>query len=254
MQARIVTVGQGAAWLPFGWRLFRAAPLGWIALVFAYTLLMVVLSRVPFIGPVAAMVLVPGFTLSFMAAARAAERGAPLEFSLFLEGFRNRPWEQIALGFVYFVCVAFVLGITSFAGGAEMSGGEMGAGGGGIDPAHLDAVVARLAIVIALYTPVMLLFWFAPMLLGWHATGVPKALFFSFIACLMNWRAFLAYGVVMAGFAFLLPFLALLPLMLTGQFELEKAMSLLVLLVTLAMPTLFGSFYASYRDVFGTPA
>jgi hypothetical protein len=254
MQARVATAGQGAAWLAIGWRLFRAAPLGWIALVFAYTLLMVMLSRVPLFGPVAAMVLVPGFTLSFMAVGRAAERGAPLEFGLFLEGFRNRPREQIALGFVYFVCVAFVLGVTSFAGGAEMSGGEPSGGRGALDPVQLDVVVSRLAIVMALYTPVMMLFWFAPALVGWHSTGVVKALVFSFIACILNWRAFLAYAAVIAVFAFVLPLFALLPLMMMGEFELEKAMSVLVLLVTLAMPTLFGSFYASYRDVFGTPA
>jgi hypothetical protein len=39
--------------------------------------------------------------------------------------------------------------------------------------------------------------------------------------------------------------------MAMGQFQLEKAMSLLVLLVTLGLPTLSASFYASYRDVFG---
>jgi len=34
--------------------------------------------------------------------------------------------------------------------------------------------------------------------LAWHATGRGKRLFFSFFACLMNWRAFLAYGTVTA--------------------------------------------------------
>jgi len=33
------------------------------------------------------------------------------------------------------------------------------------------------------------IFWFAPPLAAWHATGTGKALFFSFFACLMNWRA-----------------------------------------------------------------
>lgn len=251
MQARIVAAGHGAGWLLAGWRLFRSAPLGWVALVFAYTFLMILLSRVPYIGPVAAMVLVPGFTLSFMAAARTAERGGPLEFGLFLEGFRTRPWEQIALGVVYFVCVAFVLGVTSFAGGAEMAGGGLERTRAEMDPPQLELLVTRLAIVMALYTPVMMLFWFAPALVAWHSTGVVKGLFFSFMACLMNWRAFLAYGATMAVVAFVLPFVALLPLMLMGEFALEQAMSIVVLLVTLAMPTLFASFYASYRDIFG---
>ena len=39
MQARIVAAYRGARWLGEGWRLFRAAPLGWLTLVFAYWLL-----------------------------------------------------------------------------------------------------------------------------------------------------------------------------------------------------------------------
>jgi len=50
MQARIVPARQGAAWLVDGWRLFRAAPLGWLAMVFAYWIIMTLASVVPFIG------------------------------------------------------------------------------------------------------------------------------------------------------------------------------------------------------------
>ena len=53
MQARIVSTAQGARWLADGWRLFSAAPLGWIAMVFAYWLIMTLVSVVPFAGVVA---------------------------------------------------------------------------------------------------------------------------------------------------------------------------------------------------------
>ena len=36
MQARIVPASRGARWLAEGWQMFRAAPLGWLALVFVY--------------------------------------------------------------------------------------------------------------------------------------------------------------------------------------------------------------------------
>jgi hypothetical protein len=80
-----------------------------------------------------------------------------------------------------------------------------------------------------------------------------KALFFSFVACLRNWRAFLVYSLAILVVATLLPGLharhsrdaaagsaALLAIVMT------------VLLILVLAPTLFASFYVSYRDVFVT--
>ncbi len=47
MQARIVAASRGVRWLVEGWRLFRAAPLGWLTLIFAYWLLMTMASLIP---------------------------------------------------------------------------------------------------------------------------------------------------------------------------------------------------------------
>jgi len=61
MQARVVSAGRGARWLGEGWRLFRVAPLAWLAAVFGYWILMSVVSVLPFIGAAAAAILVPAF-------------------------------------------------------------------------------------------------------------------------------------------------------------------------------------------------
>jgi hypothetical protein len=94
-------------------------------------------------------------------------------------------------------------------------------------------------VAMALYLPVMCAFWFAPALAAWHSAGVAKALFFSFFACLMNWRAFLAYGALAA----LLAFITALAVRLSPL--------LFFPLLFVLLPTFFGSFYASYHDVFG---
>jgi hypothetical protein len=100
-----------------------------------------------------------------------------------------------------------------------------------------------------LYAPVLMMFWFAPPLAAWHGIAPIKALFFSFFACLLNWRPFLAYGAVSALFALALPLLLLFVLML-ASFKIA-AMSLVFPLLLVLLPTLFASFYASYRDIFG---
>jgi hypothetical protein len=97
-----------------------------------------------------------------------------------------------------------------------------------------------------------MLYWFAPLLVAWHGFGPVKALFYSFFTCLINWRAFLAYGAVTALVTIVFPFLALSLLMVFVPGEHQVAATSLVFpLLVILLPTLFASFYASYRDAFG---
>src|SRR5258708_9276123 len=97
--------------------------------------------------------------------------------------------------------------------------------------------------------PVMLAFWFAPPLAAWHSTGPAKALFFSFAAAMMNWRAFLAYGAVTAVVTPLLPFVLLSALALASAGHLRfPAAPPGFPLLTLPLPTPFASVFARYRE------
>ena len=109
-------------------------------------------------------------------------------------------------------------------------------------------------LAIALYAPVMMMFWFAPVLVAWHGIGAAKALFFSLLACLINWRAFLAYGAAAILLTVVAPTVALSALMLFSGGSLGVPLtSLLIPLLLVMLPTLLASFYVSYRDVFGVP-
>jgi len=252
MQARIVPALRGAYWLAEGWQMFRAAPLGWLSLVFVYLFGTQVLALVPVAGLVAALVAVPGLSVGMMGAARAASRGGALRVAMLFDAFRGGAREQLLLGAVYLGCSYLIFAGLSFAD----EGGTLRAAlaGRGAPDAVEAADWARAGFVLAaLYTPVMMMFWFAPALAAWHSAGVAKALFFSFFACLMNWRAFLVYGACAAALMVALPIAALaLPLLLLGGEKARMAPLLLPLLV-LMLPTLFASFYAGYRDVFGSP-
>ena len=250
MQARIVQTPQGARWLADGWRLFRAAPLGWLALVFAYWLIMTLVSIVPLVGVAAASVLVPAFSVGFMAAARAVSRRGPLELALLFDGFRHHLRGQITLGVVYFACLGLVLAATAIADGGALAGWMLSGRRPEDEVLQSDEFLAALACAAALYAPVLMMFWFAPPLAAWHGVGPGKALFFSFFACLMNWRAFLAYGAVTVLIALALP-LAVLSALMLASFK-APVMSLVFPLLIVLLPTLFASFYASYRDIFGS--
>ena len=255
MQARIVAAARGARWLAEGWRLFRVAPLSWLALVFAYWLLMTLASLIPVAGVLAASVLVPPFSVGFMAAARAADRGGAVELRLLFDGFRHALPSQLALGVVYLACLALVLGATALADGGALMRWMFAGERPDESVLRSQEFLAALGCAAALYLPVMMMFWFAPPLAAWHLSGAPKALFFSFFACLMNWRAFLAYAAVTAAVTLLAPFAALSGLMLASGGALRASATALVFpLLIVLLPTLFASFYASYRDVFGPQA
>jgi len=255
MQARIVSPGRGAAWLGEGWRFFKAAPFGWFALIFAYWLLMTLASVLPFVGVALASAMVPAFAVGFMAAARAAAAGGGIEMKMLFDGFRHAPRSQASLGAVYVVCLAAVLAGSAAVDGGALARWMLTGTRPGDETLQSGTFIAALAVAAALYAPVMMMFWFAPPLAAWHGTGAAKALFFSFYGCLLNWRAFLAYGAVTAIIAVGMPFMTVLLLMLLtrGAPALPVA-SLAFPLVLVLLPTLFASFYASYRDVFAPPA
>ena len=253
MIARSVSAVRGAHWLAEGWRMFRAAPLGWFALVFAYWLAMTVLSLVPLIGMFAASVLVPAFSVGFMAASRAASRGQPVELAMLFAGFRERLPAQLALGAVYLASLALVIGGSALVDDGMLARWLITGRGPAEDEVPDEAFYGALAAAAALYAPVMAMFWFAPVLVAWHGMAPAKALFYSFFASLMNWRAFLAYGAAVALVMFVLPTALLLLLVLVSGGALRmQPMALVLPLALVMLPTLFASFFASYRDVFGT--
>jgi hypothetical protein len=114
-----------------------------------------------------------------------------------------------------------------------------------------DFLLSALFIML-LMTPVLMAWWFAPVLASRHRLSVGRSLFFSFVACWMNWRPFLVYGLGMMIVAGVLPgiLLGILLLIMPGAAELITAMITLPMVLVVA-PTIFASFYASYRDIFG---
>ncbi len=143
-----------------------------------------------------------------------------------------------------------------FAGSALVDGGALlGIMMAGQQPPddllESDQLIVALQITLILMVPMLMAFWFAPMLAAWDDVPAGKALFFSFFACLRNWRPFLVYGLGVAFISAILPGIVLGIVGATSA-PLAKmvavAMSLPLLFVF--VPTLFASFYVSYRDVF----
>jgi hypothetical protein len=253
MQARIVATSRGASWLVEGVRLFIAAPFSWLFMVAAYYFLVLVASIVPVLGFIAVGLTTPAFSVGFMAIARAAAARARPELPLLFDGFRHHVRAQFVLGGLYLAFVGLIVAAIALSdGGALRAAVDAQRTHQPVD--DVSGVLTTLAAAAALYGAVMTIFWFAPVLASWHGLQPAKALFFSMVACLMNWRAFLLYGALAIVAIMAIPYLVVSFLALVSAGALKgRDPQVLLPFVLLFLPPLYASFYASYRDVFAAP-
>ena len=252
MKARIVPAARGAAWLGEGVRLFLASPFAWLFLVAAYYFMVLLASLVPGLGFIAVGVTTPAFSVGFMAVARAAaNRGRP-DLPLLFEGFRNNLRPQLVLGAFYLAFVGLIV-----AGLALGDDGTLRAALAGKREREamgdVGGAVLMLGVAAGVYAAGMTIFWFAPVLVAWHGMQVSKALFFSVVACFMNWRAFAVYGAIAGAAVIAIPYLVVTLLVLVAGGAMRAATpGALLPFVLLFLPPLYASFYAIYRELFAS--
>ena len=254
MKARLVGATQGARWMGEGWRLFRAAPLTWAGVLFGSFALLLLLGGIPVLGAPLFVVLTPALWAGFMAVARAAAgRGGETAVD-FARTLLREARALAVLGVVYLAANVAAIAATIPFGDGLLADWVLR---GKAPPRELigsRAFMLDVALSMLFYTPAMLAYWFAPVLVTWHRVGATKALFFSITACLFNWRAFAAYALaVVLVFVAVFALLSLASGLLVAAAGAPPAATLLVVLPVLAIfaGALIASAYASYRDVFG---
>ena len=251
MQAHRLPAARGWAWIVEGFRLFRRNPPLLTFLVFGYWFLLVIMNLVPMIGWIISSLCMPALSVSVLNGCRAIERDEPTQVGLLLSGFQRNLPTLIMLGGLYFVASIAAIMASMLVDGGTLMQGMLGAKPAGPESLDEPQMVLALQTALLMMLPVLMAFWFAPPLAAWAGCGAGKALFFSIIASFRNWRAFLVYGL---GIAFIA---AILPGILLGTSAVISKTLLNIMVVALTMPlvfifvpTLFASFYVSYRDVF----
>jgi hypothetical protein len=246
---RVVPAKNGWLWLRKGFALFRLNPPAWLFVVLTYWIGVALLGQVPYAGLAVSTALLPAFSVSFMVICAVLDQGGTLKPALIFSGFRSELPKLIWLGVFYLASIVLVLAVTALVDGGVLLQWTLS----GEDPpeeALRNGSVSRaLLLASAASAPVLMAFWFAPVLAAWERMGTVQSLFYSFFAGWRNWRAFLVYGMALAlfGLAFLV-FVAAAAIVTHGQMQSLRLMALIFTLLTL--PTMFGSFYACYRDIF----
>lgn len=237
-----VNAGNGIAWWSEGWRLFASAPLPWLAIAVLYVIIMAMLSFIPVLGSAATTVLAPVFAGGVLIGCRDADRGGQLTIAHLFAGFAERLWPLTIVGLLYLagtLAIVVVVGGLLFAAvgmtgiGALLAGDPLQAGLATLTALGVGAMLAVL-LGMLLAIPLLMAFWFAPALVALSGDEPLAAAKASFDGCLRNMLPMLVYSLLGLVFAIVASIPFLLGWLVLG-------------------PVFAGSFYASYKDIYGAP-
>ena len=248
MDARRLPARHGALWLLAGFALFRRHPPLMTAITFGYLLAVVVVNLIPKVGPFLLPLILPTLTVMLANGCRAIERGKAFESETLIAGISEQRLGLIRLGGLHLVGSSLLV-LFGFALGEPINISD------GIDHAEAVELAADLAVILLMASPLLMAFWFAPLLTAWDGVSAGKSLFFSFIASWRNWRAFTVYALVLVLVGAVLPGLILIIAGVLSQALLTRlSVALRMLLIFVLAPTMVASVYLSYRDVFAAVA
>lgn len=232
VEPRQVSAAQGWSWIVGGFNLFRKNPLTWILLCLILVAIAMAMALIPVIGQLAFYLLSPVFLAGLMLGCQALAQQKHIEIAHLFAGFQKNTNALITVGGAYLIGQVVIFGVVLAFGGSAVAQAFLG-GGGEFDRSLLagSQVMFAMLVGLALSVPLMMAIWFAPMLVVFHDLPAVAAMRLSFFACLQNILPFLVYGVMIL----MLALIAAIPL----------GLGFLVL-----APTIFGSIYESYKDLF----
>ena len=256
MKLHIVPARAGLEWVRLGIRVFWRQPMALAALFFMTMAAMSLATMLPLVGPAVALGLLPSATLAMMVAAAEASQDRLPTPALLLVAFRTgkqRLNHMLTLGALYAVGFLGLMGLSALVDGGQFARVYLGGEPLTREMAESGSFQAAMWLSLLLYVPLSLLFWHAPGLVHWHGVPPVKALFFSLVACVRNFGAFMVFGLAWMGV-----FLAagMVVALVTGLLSLAVGTAAGGLMVGAAMvlaAMFFSSVVFTFRDCFEPP-
>ena len=244
MDARRLSANHGVLWLLAGFSLFRRNPPLLTLLTFTYLLLVVVINLIPAIGPFLLPLILPLLTVILANGCRNIERKGAFNGQDLLNNLPERQQAIMHLGGLHLLGSTLLVLISS-ALGMDLTLSE------GLSNEQLQDLAMDLGLFLMLSVPLLMAFWFAPLLTLWDKVPAAKAVFFSFVASWRNWRAFLMYGFAIGVVGIIVPGILLVTASLISPSVVTVVSVVLRMMMMFVLaPSLVASVYLSYRDVF----
>ena len=253
MQLTEVSAKTGYVWYRQGIWLFRRNPLGFLTIFFTYLLTMMAVSRIPVVGALLPLVLIPGVAVGFMTACRDTVAGKVVFPTVLVDGFRSYgktgAMRLLALGGIYVAAITLIFAASSLADGGALFKFMMSTEPVSAETLAASPLVAAGLVALACYVPVAILFWFSPVLTVWHDVPPVKAMFFSLVTCWRNRGAFIVYGVLW--FATAIVVSTAVSILMNAIGARDYAFAVLFPASITLTTMLYCSFYATYRGCYG---
>lgn len=221
--------GAGTRWLGDAWRLFKASPGIWIAIILALGGGAIVLQMIPVAGAILPGLLYPMLTAGLMLGCDALQHGRPLRFNHLFAGFGERLAPLLTFTVLYFL----VSSAVSAAVWIPLLGldGYLGFLGGDVEGIDMSAFWFTFLINMVVSLPLFAAYWLALPLIALNQMDPLTAVKLSLLGCLKNILPLIVLSVL----TILMMIAAAIPLGLG---------------MLIALPILFASMYTSYRDIF----
>jgi hypothetical protein len=251
MKLNVVPASTGKLWVRQGIRAFWKQPIALSGLFFMFMAIMSVSSLVPIVGSFVALALLPAATLGLMAATREVDLGKFPMPAILAVGFRagkERLRDMLILGVLYACCFIGVMGVSALMDGGDFAKLYLMGGTLDADTVMKPEFQNAMWLSLLLYMPLSAVFWHAPALVHWHGVPAIKSLFFSTVACISNWRAFLVFGLLWSVIFLATALIITLLSGLIGDSDFASLTLLPAMLMLAAM--FFCSTYFSFRDCF----
>ena len=241
----------GWTWLKQGAALFRQQPAALTTLLFANILVSIVISAVPFIGPMIAVVLIPSFSMAFMMGCAMIDSGQRVTPAVLLTGFRQPVLRELCKVGVVYLGVTLVLALLMRVVvpaefweqvRAAQSNPEASTAVAGSD-------LLAMFIMFALNVMTLIALCFAAPLTYWQKMPPFKAVFYSFFAVKRSAGKF--FVLLLSWFAIFFGVCVLIAMLLGGSGLARVVIMWVIFLFVLILQC---AMYAGYREIFGKPA
>ena len=253
-----VAAVRGWRWVARAIEIFSRRPLTWIALNLVLLVIASVLIMIPVVGGLLFALLTPVFGGGLTLGCRDVDAGKPLLPAYLFAGFQRNAVALVSIGGVYVVGQIAIFGLLTTLGGAELQalmGAMLRDDHTALPQTIGDRVLVSVMLAGALFVPLAMAVWFAPVLAVLDGLPAAQAIKLSLRGSVRNLPATsvcaLTMGALLLGLLFAVRVvLAFVPQSLAVVRE-PIAMIVMTFWVSLTLI----SAYVGYRDIFaGEPA
>lgn len=257
--------GNAIQWVGDGWSMVSRQWGTWLGATFLYMLVSSAAGMIPFIGFIFQMLISPVLAAGMLYLASQADKGEVISVSGLFQGFQDGPGKLMMFGLAFTLMIIAVMVVTVLIAipllGSEFSA-VMSAAEGGAPPAPDPMLVIKMILLVGIYMllaiPLMAAYWFGLPLVFFGEARIFDALKHSIVISLRNFLPLFVYGLVlMCLFMGVAVGIGLLAggLSLVGEgIAIAVAIIAGIIFMLGVMAVTMASWYASFRDIFISPA